>query len=1036
MLYGKNSSLMLPDSLFRNPTSEYRGAPFWAWNCTLNKEEMCRQIDVMQKMGLGGYHMHVRTGLDTPYLSDDFMQYIRYCVTEAQSRGMLAWLYDEDRWPSGAAGGLVTKDERFRARHLLFTAMPYESVCDDCGGVSKTVAMAQRTQKGQLLACYDVELNDDGSLAYYSLVSKDAPIRGTRWYAYLETATPSGWFNNQTYVNTLDKRAIDRFIEITYNAYEKTVGEEMGKTVPAIFTDEPQFVHKVPLRYAKDRTDVFFPWTDDLTDTFREVYGEDLLAELPQLVWNLPKDEASAIRYHYHDYVCERFTEAFADNCGAWCRAHGLKLTGHMMEEPTLRSQTAALGEAMRAYRGFDLPGIDMLCANFEYTTAKQTQSAVHQFGYEGMLSELYGVTNWDFDFRGHKLHGDWQAALGVTVRVQHLAWMSMKGEAKRDYPASISYQSPWWREYSLIENHFARLNTALTRGTPCVRVGVIHPVESYWLHWGPEDVSGAAKESLDTLFQSITQWLLFGFIDFDFISEALLPDQCAEGGAPLKVGNMAYDAILVPGCETLRSTTLSRLEAFQRAGGQLIFVGDAPKWENAMSSDRGARLYEKSQHVAADRSSLLKALQPVRALEARDESGNYTSNLLYQLRSDNNGLWLFVAHGKEPYNKDVCAHSEVRLTIYGDFCPECYDTSTGEHYPMAHTHNSGNTEITATLYDYDSLLLYLRPLSSHSNQGHTITAFKQVGRQLLVPDVVPFTLDEPNALLLDRAEFALDDDQYRPVTELLRADNICRGELNLPGRQERFAQPWVVPAEPIVHTLHLRFTVYSDLRLEGAYLALEDADSVKISFNGQTVPNEINGWYTDRSIGCVPLPALNPGSNTLELSVPFGQRTNIEWVYIVGDFGVRVQGSRSTLIAATRELGFSDFCSQGLPFYGGNITYHVRFTTNGGRVVMQCPHYRGALLKAQVDDGEVIPIIYPPYSVDFGQLAAGEHTAHITLFGHRKNAFGPVHLADKKERWIGPNAWRSSDDRWCESYSICKVGLMSEPRFFETDIE
>ena len=154
-------------------------------------------------------------------------------------------------------------------------------------------------------------------------------------------------------------------------------------------------------------------------------------------------------------------------------------LTGHMMEEPTLKSQTAALGEAMRSYRSFQLPGIDMLCGSREFTTAKQAQSAVHQYGRPGMTSELYGVTGWDFDFRGHKLHGDWQAALGVTVRVQHLAWVSMKGEAKRDYPASINDQSPWWQDYAYIEDHFARLNTALTRGKPVVRVGVIHPVES-----------------------------------------------------------------------------------------------------------------------------------------------------------------------------------------------------------------------------------------------------------------------------------------------------------------------------------------------------------------------------------------------------------------------------------------------------------------------------------------------------------------------------------------------------------------------------
>jgi len=132
-------------------------------------------------------------------------------------------------------------------------------------------------------------------------------------------------------------------------------------------------------------------------------------------------------------------------------------LTGHMMSEQSLESQTSALGEAMRSYRSFQLPGIDMLCDYREYTTAKQAQSASNQYGRPGVISELYGVTNWDFDFRGHKLSGDWQAALGVTTRVHHLNWVSMEGEAKRDYPAAIGYQSPWYKEYPMIEDHFGR---------------------------------------------------------------------------------------------------------------------------------------------------------------------------------------------------------------------------------------------------------------------------------------------------------------------------------------------------------------------------------------------------------------------------------------------------------------------------------------------------------------------------------------------------------------------------------------------------
>ena len=110
MLYPKSKEKSLSPALFQSPTSEYRGTPFWAWNCKLEEKELLRQIDVMSEMGFGGFHMHVRSGMGTPYLSEEFMDLIEACVDKAKAKEMLAWLYDEDRWPSGFAGGLVTCD--------------------------------------------------------------------------------------------------------------------------------------------------------------------------------------------------------------------------------------------------------------------------------------------------------------------------------------------------------------------------------------------------------------------------------------------------------------------------------------------------------------------------------------------------------------------------------------------------------------------------------------------------------------------------------------------------------------------------------------------------------------------------------------------------------------------------------------------------------------------------------------------------------------------------------------------------------------
>lgn len=85
MLYKKNQAEKLEDSLFQQPTAEYRGAPFWAWNTMLEQKELDRQMEVLKSMGFGGAHLHPRTGLETPYLSEEFMDRSR-AAWQKQSR--------------------------------------------------------------------------------------------------------------------------------------------------------------------------------------------------------------------------------------------------------------------------------------------------------------------------------------------------------------------------------------------------------------------------------------------------------------------------------------------------------------------------------------------------------------------------------------------------------------------------------------------------------------------------------------------------------------------------------------------------------------------------------------------------------------------------------------------------------------------------------------------------------------------------------------------------------------------------------------
>ncbi|MGL4737903.1 MAG: hypothetical protein ACRCW2_10655 [Cellulosilyticaceae bacterium] len=960
--------------------------------------------------------MHPRTGLETPYLSNVFMEMVTHCVEEAKVNNMLAWLYDEDRWPSGFAGGLVTKNLAYRARHLLFTPQPYAGdVSYEADGDS--AARGRRTGKGTLIATYAVDLDAEGYLKSYRYLRSDEQGLGIIWYAYLEVAEPSAWFNNQTYVDTLNPEAIQAFITLTYERYKQYISEEFGQTIPAIFTDEPQFTHKVILDFPHQQKDLILPWTDDLPYTYEKNYGENLLEKLPEIFWERGQDQISLTRYRYHDHIAERFASAFADQCGKWCEAHELLLTGHMMEEPTLHSQTAALGEAMRSYRSFGLPGIDMLCDSREYNTAKQAQSAARQFGRPGVLSELYGVTNWDFDFRGHKLQGDWQAAMGVTVRVPHLAWVSMKGEAKRDYPASIGYQSPWYKEYGVIENHFARLNTVLTQGNPVVKIGVIHPIETYWLYFGPHTQMEQLQVEKEDQFEKLTQWLLFNQLDFDWICESLLPEQCTVGGNPLCVGKMQYDAILVPECLTLRKTTYERLVAFEQAGGKLIFLGSTPRYMDARLNQEVKELYKRCKKIAFTESAVTKALEAQRDVKVTGENGQYTSSLLYQLREDDQYKWLFVCQGRPPRDSDECNGELVHIGVKGQYKLVLYDTLTGSIQPYESYYDKGYTYMMYMLYSHTSLLVRLE------------------GEKKIVPvgsGQVEITLEEPNVCLLDQAAYRIDDAPYEPEEEILRLDNKCRAKLGYPPRGGQVAQPWTMPEEVIHHRVTLKFTFESECDWSEIYLATESAEDTQVWLNGEMVEATCEGWFVDHAIQKIRLPQVRRGMNFLEVSYPFGKRTHLEWCYLLGAFGVSVYGNQKVLTALPRTIQFGDVSCQGFPFYGGNIVYKFPVEITVPRMKIHIPYYRGALLEVKLDGRFMGQIIFAPYELMIDDVSPGRHQLEVKLFGTRVNTFGPVHNCNKNWKWFGPDAWRSEGESWSNGYSLKPVGILHTPKIEE----
>ena len=98
---------------FKKPPMIMRPAPFWAINDRIIPREVSMQMDDMLSVGLGGGFFHSRAGLITEYMGKEWFASIEAALDTAKKKGGYLWLYDEDLWPSGNAGGQIAgmKDE-------------------------------------------------------------------------------------------------------------------------------------------------------------------------------------------------------------------------------------------------------------------------------------------------------------------------------------------------------------------------------------------------------------------------------------------------------------------------------------------------------------------------------------------------------------------------------------------------------------------------------------------------------------------------------------------------------------------------------------------------------------------------------------------------------------------------------------------------------------------------------------------------------------------------------------------------------------
>ncbi len=398
---------------FKTIDKKYRPLPFWSWNTKLDTKETARQIGLMDEAGIGGYFMHARGGLTTKYMGEEWFENVATGISEGKKRGMEAWAYDENGWPSGFGDGLVNG-----------LGLEYQ----------------------QKYLRYDQDINNPENVISCK--------NGHRFYYEV----------NPYYVDTLDGKVTDKFIELIYQPYYDRYQSEFS----GFFTDEPQI----------SRNGI--PWSFILPEEYEKEYGEDLIDHLEELFF--ASGDYENTRSKFWRLVTMLFSKNYMKKIYDWCIEHQLEFTGHMVCEESLYSQLTSNGACMPHYEYMTMPGMDWLGRRIPHClTPLQVASVSHQLGKKQILSETFACCGHNVGMDELKAIFQWQLVYGITRLCPHLEGYSLAGSRKRDYPPAMYYQQPWWEEYGIFNDAMSRIGMILSEGEVQYDTLLLHNQSSAW---------------------------------------------------------------------------------------------------------------------------------------------------------------------------------------------------------------------------------------------------------------------------------------------------------------------------------------------------------------------------------------------------------------------------------------------------------------------------------------------------------------------------------------------------------------------------
>jgi hypothetical protein len=1018
-----------------NPSKAMRPVAFWFLNHRLEESELRRQIHEMDQQGLGGFMLHARDGLRSTYLGEDWEHALRICLEEAERRGMDVWLYDENHYPSGPAGGLlpcrypdrtmksmaVLAERRYQAGEPISLDIPrdcFETLVGwgqraknakiPLSADGKDLVLLTSLATGQVL---DVsEAAADGVLNLPSPFPEEPSyLLVLRVLSFAQVSQAVGKYQYPYYPDAFDEDLTDEFIDITHRWYEKRFGSYFGGTIKGIFADNysPNFGF---LRRS-------VPWGRNFENRFLEETGREIKDILPALFCR-EVPEARTGRMIYWRFMGQAFLKSYYDRIGAYCSSVGLLSTGHLCLEDGMAEHARQIGDYFDVMRSFSLTAVDQLgpgekggelagSLNQSENLSgciKNTASAALWQDSPRVMCESFGCASapWGLDLGEISRISGWLFGLGVDLFVPHGLYYSIAGNRKWECTPDHLHH-PQWNYYRVWTDWISRLCSCSVGGIPLSEVAVLYPIHSLRAELEMGLVSeadrtdpscfghGKAANAIQRCYRWTLEALIQQHVNFETIDEqtlagATVRDAMLEVPLKGKPESLTLKAVILPGMTVLEPSTQRRLVEFVESGGQVLCINDSP-----------FEIFDAAHGLKIPENGLFGRLH-ARFLDPETSNAQLNDGELSALRVDLAG--------------DQIRQADRLLGILEKtiFRPLVVEASSPENTRL----------ITRSWHQNDTTFHYLF-------NGATVAANVE-GR---LQTTGPLTLIDCANGKRSRTKGGAFQRCLGPAEGLLWAeglDDVFPLESPVGATQTQripLETPWSVrPDRWNVFPLRTWTTDFSgkrclctlefsaDFPLKEARLLMDlerslpelDSHSYEGRFecklNGTVISDFQPGTYLDRNIYEAEIGGIiTPGVNVLEVSSG-ACLIDHEWrlhpPMIIGDFALRKNEANQFSIcpSAHTALTTGSWAAQGFPFFSGEFYYRtavdIPAVKPDERLFLECENVAGsaALL---VDGKQIACRVNPPWRFEIGRFSGQHVELEIRVANTPHNTFQPA---------------------------------------------